>query len=283
MSDYQNDYQKKVEKAAEFINKAMDSRNLRIDTAVILGSGLGALADLIEDKITLNYADIPHFPISTVKGHGGRLILGTLDKKGIMAMQGRFHYYEGYHMREVTFPIRVMSGLKIKNLIVTNAAGGINRNFKVGDLMIITDHLNFFGTNPLIGPNIEEWGQRFPDMSEAYSKNMIELCDKTARDEKIRVVHGVYAGFTGPSYETPAEIRFLKTIGADAVGMSTVPEVITARHAGIKNILGISCITNVTNGETKIEATHEEVVDAAASASEKFIRLVRRTIENIEL
>lgn len=275
-----SDYQKKVIEAAAYVKKMADGKGLKIDTAVILGSGLGALADLIEDKLEINYADIPHFPVSTVKGHSGRLILGTLDGRAIMAMKGRFHYYEGYHMRDVTFPVRVMSELKITDLVVTNAAGGINRSFKVGDLMIISDHINFFGTNPLIGPNVEEWGARFPDMSEAYSKDMIELCEKTACDEKIRVVKGVYAGFTGPSYETPAEIRFLKVVGADAVGMSTVPEVIVARHAGIKNILGISCITNTVNGETKIEATHEEVVEAAAGASEKFIRLVRRTLKN---
>ncbi len=275
-----SDYQKKVIEAAAYVKKMADGKGLKIDTAVILGSGLGALADLIEDKLEINYADIPHFPVSTVKGHSGRLILGTLDGRAIMAMKGRFHYYEGYHMRDVTFPVRVMSELKVTDLVVTNAAGGINRSFKVGDLMIISDHINFFGTNPLIGPNVEEWGARFPDMSEAYSKDMIELCEKTACDEKIRVVKGVYAGFTGPSYETPAEIRFLKVVGADAVGMSTVPEVIVARHAGIKNILGISCITNTVNGETKIEATHEEVVEAAAGASEKFIRLVRRTLKN---
>jgi purine-nucleoside phosphorylase len=275
-----SDYQKKVNDAAAYVKKMAESKGLKIDTAVILGSGLGALADLIENKLEINYADIPHFPVSTVKGHSGRLILGLLDGRGIMAMKGRFHYYEGYHMRDVTFPVRVMSELKITDLVVTNAAGGINRSFKVGDLMIISDHINFFGTNPLIGPNVEEWGARFPDMSEAYSKDMIELCEKTACDEKIPVVKGVYAGFTGPSYETPAEIRFLKVVGADAVGMSTVPEVIVARHAGIKNILGISCITNTVNGETKIEATHEEVVEAAAGASEKFIRLVRGTLKN---
>lgn len=275
-----SDYQKKVIEAAAYIKKMAGGRGLKIDTSVILGSGLGALADLIESKLEIDYADIPHFPVSTVKGHSGRLILGVLDGRGIMAMKGRFHYYEGYHMREVTFPVRVMSELKVGDLVVTNAAGGINRSFKVGDLMLISDHINFFGTNPLIGPNVEEWGARFPDMSEAYSKNMIELCEKTACDEKIRVVKGVYAGFTGPSYETPAEIRFLKAAGADAVGMSTVPEVIVARHAGIKNILGISCITNTVNGETKIEATHEEVVEAAAGASEKFVRLVRSTLKN---
>jgi len=275
-----SEYQKKVSEAADYVKKIIKKNSMKIKTAVILGSGLGGLVESVKDKHEIPYTEIPHFPVSTVKGHGGKLILGKLDGRDVLVMQGRFHFYEGYHMREVTFPIRVMSELKITDLVVTNAAGGINRNFKVGDLMIITDHLNFFGTNPLIGPNVEEWGPRFPDMSEAYSKHMIELCEKTACDEKIRVVKGVYAGFTGPSYETPAEIRFLKTIGADAVGMSTVPEVIVARHAGFKNILGISCITNVTNGETKIEATHEEVVEAASGASEKFIRLVRATLKN---
>jgi purine-nucleoside phosphorylase len=275
-----SDYQKKVKEAAACVKKMITKSGLKIKTAVILGSGLGGLVNSVKDKLEIPYGEIPHFPVSTVKGHGGKLILGTLDGRGVLVMQGRFHYYEGYHMREVTFPVRVMSELKITDLVVTNAAGGINRNFKVGDLMIISDHLNLFGTNPLIGPNVEEWGPRFPDMSEAYSKNMIELCEKTACEEKIRVVKGVYAGFTGPSYETPAEIRYLKAIGADAVGMSTVPEVIVARHAGIKNILGISCVTNTVNGETKIEATHEEVVEAAAGASEKFIRLVRMTLKN---
>lgn len=275
-----SDYQKKVKEAAAFVKKIISKAGLKIDTAVILGSGLGGLVEAVKDKTEIPYGEIPHFPVSTVRGHGGKLILGKLDGKGVLVMQGRFHYYEGYHMREVTFPVRVMSELGITGLVVTNAAGGINRNFRVGDLMIISDHLNFFGTNPLIGPNVEEWGPRFPDMSEAYSKSMIELCERTASEEKIRVVKGVYAGFTGPSYETPAEIRFLKVIGADAVGMSTVPEVIVARHAGIKSILGISCITNTVNGETKIEATHEEVVEAAAGASEKFIRLVRATLKN---
>ena len=273
------DYRQNVKEAVEYVKGYVKKSGLKVKTALILGSGLGDLVNSVKKKTEIAYCDIPHFPISTVKGHSGKLIIGDLDGRGVLVMQGRFHFYEGYHMREVTFPVRVMSELGISTLVVTNAAGGINRNFKVGDLMVISDHINLFGTNPLIGPNVEEWGPRFPDMSEAYSKNMIELCEKTAEELKIRTVKGVYAGFTGPSYETPAEIRFLKTIGADAIGMSTIPEVIVARHAGIKNILGISCVTNTVNGETKIEATHEEVVSAAAGASKKFVTLVRETLK----
>lgn len=268
------EYKNRVLKAAEFLKVKINEKKFDVKYALILGSGLGKFADELNEKIEISYSDIPHFPVSTVQGHSGKMIIGRIANKDVLVMKGRFHFYEGYHMLDVTFPIRVMSMLGITHLIVTNAAGGINRNFNVGDLMIITDHINLFGTNPLIGQNIEEWGPRFPDLSNAYTKSFIELCEKVACEEKIKVVKGVYAGLTGPSYETSAEIRFLKTIGADAVGMSTVPEVIVANHSGIKNILGISCITNVNNGESKIEASHEEVVQNAEIASQNFIKLL---------
>lgn len=214
---------------------------------LILGSGLGVLAEEIQHPVHLLYKDIPHFPESTVSGHKGQLVAGQLEGKQVIAMQGRFHYYEGYSMREVTFPVRVMKELGIDSLIVTNAAGGINQDFQPGDLMLITDHINNMGDNPLIGKNDEALGVRFPDMSLAYNREWNQYAEAAAEELGFKIQKGVYVGNSGPVYETPAEVRMLRTMGGDAVGMSTVPEVITAAHAGIR-VLGISCISNMAAG-----------------------------------
>jgi purine-nucleoside phosphorylase len=233
--------------------------------AVILGSGLGGFIHNVEIEKELDYSEIPDFPVSTVEGHTGKLIFGKLRNKEIVVMQGRFHFYEGYSMEEVTFPIRVFQQLGIEYLLVSNAAGGINYGFEVGDLMMITDHINLFGTNPLIGKNHNELGPRFPDMTHAYNAGLCDLAREIARKHYIQLHEGTYVGLTGPSFETPAEYRFLHTIGGDAVGMSTVPEVIVANHSGMK-VFGISVITNngliIPEGGNK----HTEVLDVAALA-----------------
>jgi purine-nucleoside phosphorylase len=233
-------------KMNELYQEAADYLSSRIighpETAIILGSGLGSLADQIEEAVVIPYAEIPHFMHSTATGHKGNLICGKLGKKQVLAMQGRFHYYEGYSMQQVTFPIRVMKLLGIKNLLVSNAAGGINNTFKVGDMMIIRDHINMM-PNPLIGPNNELFGTRFPDMTRAYDRDFIRLVEEIADSLQIRLKKGVYVGLTGPSFETPAEYAFYGKVGGDAIGMSTVPEVIVARHAGIR-VFGMSVITN---------------------------------------
>ena len=214
------------------------------NTAIILGSGLGALVDEIEDRTEIPYPEIPNFPLSTVEGHSGKLIIGTLGGKKVLAMQGRFHYYEGYNMKEVTFPIRVFQALGIEYLFVSNAAGGMNSSFDVGDIMLIEDHINLFPEHPLVGKNHEELGTRFPDMSEAYNKELRDLAMEVAKKNNIKLQHGVYVGLTGPTYETPAEYNYLRIIGGDAVGMSTVPEVIVANHAKMK-VLAFSIITDL--------------------------------------
>jgi purine-nucleoside phosphorylase len=244
------------------------------EVALILGSGLGVLADEIEDKVTIKYEEIPNFPTSTVEGHAGQLVIGDLEGTKVVTMQGRFHYYEGYDMSFITFPVRVMKLLGTDRLIVTNSAGGANRNFNVGDLMLISDHLNLMGTNPLIGSNQDELGPRFPDMSEAYSKDLIELAEREASQQGLGLRKGVYAGMSGPSYETPAEVRMIKQLGGDAVGMSTVPEVIVANHAGME-VLGISCITNMAAGILAQPLAHEEVIETTKRVKPKFINLVK--------
>ena len=233
-------------------------------TAIVLGSGLGELAKRIERLGTFPYSEIPNFPVSTVEGHAGELIFGRLGGKDVMAMEGRFHYYEGWTMQQVTFPIRVMNELGIKTLIVSNAAGGTNPAFSIGDLMIITDHINYMPENPLHGPNIPP-GPRFPDMGEAYSKDLIAKADAIAEKHGIKVQHGVYLATQGPTYETPAEYRMFARWGADAVGMSTVPEVIVANHCGIK-VFGMSIITDLGGMENPVKITHEEVLKAAETA-----------------
>lgn len=249
-------------------------------TAIILGTGLGQLASEITDRQEFPYSEIPNFPVSTVEGHDGRLIFGKLGGKDILAMKGRFHYYEGYSMQEVTFPVRVMYELGIRTLFVSNAAGGANKSFRIGDLMIITDHINFFPEHPLRGKNMPT-GPRFPDMHEAYDHELIAVADKIAEEQGIRVVHGVYFGVQGPSYETPAEYRAYHALGGDAVGMSTVPEVIVARHCGIR-VFGISVITNMGISDAPVEATHEEVQEAANSAQPKMTEIMKSMISRIE-
>jgi purine-nucleoside phosphorylase len=247
---------------------------------LILGSGLGVLADQIEDPVQIPYEQIPNFPVSTVEGHKGQLVIGQLKGKCVVAMQGRFHYYEGYSLQTLTFPVRVMAAIGVKTLIVTNAAGGVNTDFEPGDLMIIEDHINFTAQNPLIGPNDIEFGARFPDMSEAYSRTLRDIAMKAAAIRNIPLKSGVYAGLTGPSYETPAEIRMLRILGSDAVGMSTVPEVIVARHSGLE-VLGISCISNMAAGILPQPLSHNEVMETAEKVRESFMELVSGIIENI--
>ena len=226
------------------------------DTAIILGTGLGALVDYIEDKQFIPYSEIPNFPISTVEGHSGNLIFGTLGGKRVMAMQGRFHYYEGYDMKQVTFPVRVMKALGINTLFVSNAAGGMNKEFRVGDVMVITDHINLFPENPLRGKNYNELGPRFPAMTEAYDHKLIALAYEIAAQKGIRLVHGVYVGTPGPTFETPAEYEYFRVIGGDAVGMSTVPEVIVANHASMR-VFGVSVITDLGGKDVTQVPTHE--------------------------
>ena len=245
-------------------------------TAIILGTGLGRLADEIETTQVIPYAEIPNFPQSTVEGHSGKLIFGRLGGKDILAMQGRFHYYEGYSMKEVTFPVRVMYELGIKTLFVSNAAGGTNPAFTVGDMMIITDHINYFPEHPLHGPNFPT-GPRFPDMHEAYDKQLIALADEIAKEKGIKVQHGVYLGTQGPTFETPAEYRMFARWGADSVGMSTVPEVIVAHHCGIK-VFGISIITDLGGFDNPMEVSHEEVQIAADKVQPKMAEIMREMI-----
>lgn len=250
------------------------------EIGLILGSGLGVLADEIESPTVIPYHEIPHFPVSTVEGHKGQLVIGMLEGKTVVAMQGRFHFYEGYSLDAVTFPVRVMAAIGVKTLLVTNAAGGVNTDFQPGDLMIITDHLNLTSQNPLIGPNNAQLGARFPDMSEAYTKALIQVAQTVAQEQDLAIREGIYAGLTGPSYETPAEIRMLRILGADAVGMSTVPEVIAARHNGLK-ILGISCISNMAAGILPQPLTHDEVMETADKVKETFLKLMRGIVAKL--
>lgn len=248
-----------VQEAAEFIkNKAGQSQ---LEFGLILGSGLGGLADSVEGATALDFSEIPNFPQSTVEGHKGRLVLGTLAGRNVAVMQGRVHVYEGYPLSRITLPVRVMKALGAHSLIVTNAAGGIHTRFHPGDLMLINDHLNMMGDNPLIGPNDERLGIRFPPMSAAYDRDYRFFAHKVAREEGITLKEGIYCALTGPAYETPAEVRYLERIGADAVGMSTVPEVLVARHSGMK-VLGISSITNVLH-QGPSQDTHHEVLETA--------------------
>ncbi|MCF0204516.1 MAG: purine-nucleoside phosphorylase [Muribaculaceae bacterium] len=251
-------------------------------TAIILGTGLGELVNHIEISTVIPYEEIPNFPVSTVEGHSGKLIFGKLGNKQVMAMQGRFHYYEGYDMRtQVTFPVRVMKALGIKTLFVSNAAGGMNPDFQIGDLMIITDHINLFPEHPLHGKNYNELGPRFPDMSEAYSRRLIAEAKKVAEKNNIRLVEGVYVGTQGPTFETPAEYRYFRRIGGDAVGMSTVPEVIVARHGGME-VFGMSVITDLGVEGIVVEATHEDVQRAANAAQPIMTFIMKELINQFE-
>ena len=246
------------------------------DFGLILGSGLGELANEITDAIAIPFSEFPHFSVSTVVGHAGQLVYGTLSGKKVLAMQGRFHYYEGHSMQTVTYPVRVMAALGIHSMIVTNAAGGVNETYTPGNLMLINDHINFTGDNPLIGENDEEIGPRFSDMSHAYTQEYREVAKKVAAEQNIDLKEGVYMGFSGPTYETPAEIRMSRTMGADAVGMSTVSEVIVAVHSGMK-VLGISCITNLAAG-MQSSLNHAEVVETTERVKGQFKELVKATL-----
>ena len=250
------------------------------DTAIILGTGLGELVNHINIVKEIEYTEIPNFPISTVEGHSGKLIFGDLGGKYVMAMQGRFHYYEGYDMKQVTFPVRVMKELGVERLFVSNAAGGMNKEFKVGDIMIITDHINLFPENPLRGKNYNELGTRFPAMTEAYSHRLIKMADEIAAEKGIRVMHGVYVGTPGPTFETPAEYEYFRIIGGDAVGMSTVPEVIVARHCGIRTF-GISIITDLGVEGKIVKVSHEEVQKAANAVQPLMADIFRALIQRI--
>ncbi|ACL69453.1 purine-nucleoside phosphorylase [Halothermothrix orenii] len=267
----------KIKEASSFIEEKI---NIKPDLGLILGSGLGVLAEEIENPIVIPYKDIPNFPLSTVEGHAGQLVIGELEGNNVITMQGRFHHYEGYSLQELTMPVRVMGQLGVNKLIVTNAAGGINLNFRPGDLMLITDHINMMGDNPLIGKNFDEFGPRFPDMTYAYSKDLIEIAERVASSRGINVRKGVYVAVTGPSFETPAEIRFLRRIGADAVGMSTVPEVIVANHMGF-DVLGISCISNMAAGVLPEPLSHDDVMEISSKVKPKFINLVRGILEEM--
>ncbi len=263
-------FYEKVKESAEYIKKNM-TKEPKI--AIILGSGLGALVDIMEDKEIIPYADIPNFPQSTVEGHAGNLVIGNINGQTVICMQGRFHYYEGFTMREAAYPVYVMKLLGVENLIVTNACGGINKSFTPGDLMIIDDYLNIWGENPLRGPNDERFGVRFPDMSEPYSKELMAKAEKVAADLGIGCKKGVYALFSGPTFESRAEIRAYATLGADAIGMSTVPETIVANYLGMK-VFGLSCITNMATGISKVKHDHHEVLRIANESSEKLCNLV---------
>lgn len=249
----------------------------RPETGIILGTGLGHLADEITDKIEIPYEQIPHFPLSTVEGHSGKLIFGKLGGKEVLAMQGRFHYYEGYDMKQVTFPVRVFKAMGVKTLFVSNAAGGMNPDFKVGDIMIITDHINLFPEHPLRGKNHEELGTRFPDMSEAYSPRLIAKANEIAERCGIKVQHGVYVGTSGPTFETPAEYRYFRRIGGDAVGMSTVPEVIVARHSEME-VFAISVITDLGVEGIVEKCSHEDVQKAANAAQPLMTRIMQELV-----
>ncbi len=269
---------KKINETVDFIKKKV---SFEPEIGVVLGTGLGFIGGEIEDAISLAYEDIPNFPVSTVEGHQGKLIFGNYGGKKVVAMQGRFHYYEGYSMKELTFPIRVMKFLGIDHLILSNAAGGMNPDFNIGDVMIITDHINIMGDNPLLGPNDERLGPRFPDMSEVYNRELIMKAKKIARINNIPYQTGVYAAVSGPTYETPAEYHYIRVIGADAVGMSTVPEATVARQMGMKTF-ALSVITDLGVAGKIVEITHEEVLEAAALAESKIRTLIESLISQIE-
>ena len=264
----------KIQQTADFLRqRAGEMPKL----AIILGTGLGNLVDHIDDKLYIPYSEIPNFPVSTVQGHSGNLIFGKMGGKPVIAMQGRFHYYEGYDMKTVTFPVRVFKALGVETLFVSNAAGGMNKEFRVGDVMIITDHINLFPENPLRGKNYEELGPRFPAMTEAYDRKLVALADSIGAEKGLRLMHGVYVGTTGPTFETPAEYEYFRVIGGDAVGMSTVPEVIVAAHAGMR-VFGISVITDLGGKDVTEVTTHEEVQKAAVKAQPTVEAIVKEMV-----
>lgn len=268
---------KKIHEAKDYISSKL---TFSPEVGLILGSGLGDLADEIEAPVVIDYKDIPHFPVSTVEGHAGKLVVGKLQGKQVVAMKGRFHFYEGYTMQEITFPVRVMKALGVKSLIVTNACGGLNPHLYAGALMIINDHINLMGTNPLIGNNYDELGPRFPDMSTAYDKDLIELAHKVAKAQDIETKEGVYIGISGPNYFSKAELKMVTLMGADALGMSTVPEVIVAKHGNMK-VLGISCVTDMAIPEELESISHEQVMEMANQTKPRFIKLVKGILKEM--
>lgn len=272
------DYLTKLNKSKDYIKNKI---NFTPDICIVLGSGLGDLAEKIKNKIIITYNDIPYFPISTVVGHEGRLVIGELGNKKIIAMQGRFHYYEGYNIEDVVLPIRVILGLGVNKFILTNASGGVDTSFKPGDLMLITDHINYSGVNPLIGKNYDELGERFPDMSNVYNSDLRVKVKNISKSLNIDLKEGVYMWMSGPSYETPAEIKMARILGASAVGMSTVPEAIIANHQSAE-IIGISCITNMAAGILDEVLTHDDVVKTSLLAKENFEKLIIKILEEIE-
>lgn len=247
---------------------------------LLTGTGLGESAESMAIDTIIDYKEIPHFPLSTVQTHIGRMLAGDMNGCSVIAMQGRFHLYEGYHPLEVTYPVRVMQQLGVKILILSNASGGLNPRFNAGDIMLITDHINLTGSNPLIGPNEDSWGVRFPDMSRAYNQALITMAESIAKANDVRLQKGIYAGLTGPSLETPAEVKFLQTIGAEAVGFSTVQEVIAAVHGNMR-VLGLSTITNVHDPDDPIPATVEEIIEVAKSATHQLVKIMKGVAEKI--
>lgn len=271
-------YKEEVMQALDYIKNKIDAQP---KIGIVLGSGLGEVVEGIEDKTVIPYSNIPGFPVSTVKGHAGNLVFGKLEGKDVAVMQGRFHFYEGHPISKVVFGVRVMGLLGINTLIVTNAAGGINTSFKPGDLMVIKDHINFAGENPAIGEEIPEFGPRFFDMTYAYDLELIKMAKKVYEKNKVAYKEGVYAFLKGPSYETPAEIKMLSAIGADAVGMSTVPEVIAARQMNIK-VFGISCITNMAAGISKNKLSHQEVIETSERVKKDFIKIISGVVAEMQ-
>jgi purine-nucleoside phosphorylase len=272
-----------LEQIDQIANFIRSKSSYHPQVGIILGSGLGALATSVELSTILPYSEIPEWPISTIRGHQGHLVIGKFENKEVIVMQGRVHYYEGYSIAQVVLPVRVLQRLGIEILIVTNAAGAVNPNFTPGVLMLITDHINMIGMaglNPLRGPNLDELGTRFPDMSQAYDPALLDITRKVAKREKIILQEGIYISLAGPSFETPADLRFLRIIGADAVGMSTVPEVITARHGGMR-VLGISGISNKANLDGQTKTTHEEVLEAGQILAPKLTTLIRGVLRRL--
>ena len=267
----------KLEETKKYL---LDNIKERPKIGLILGSGLGTLADEIEDGIVIDYKDIPHFPVSTVEGHAGQLVIGKLMGKQVIAMKGRFHYYEGYSMKEVTFPVRVMKAIGVELLLVTNACGGLNPNLYPGALVVINDHINMTGNNPLIGPNYPELGPRFPDMSDAYDKELIGLVHRVGEKIGVETHEGVYVSISGPTYSSKAESKMFQFIGADTIGMSTVPEVIVAKHSGMR-VIGISCVTDMAIFEGTETISHEQVMAVADKTRPKFINLVKSVINEV--
>lgn len=266
----------RIEETVNYIQKKITSKPL---VGIILGSGLGLLADEINVSVRIPYEEIPNFPVSTIKGHQGQLIFGKINGTEVVAMQGRFHFYEGYSMQEVTFPVRVMKSLGIEYLFVSNASGGVNSEFEIGDIMFITDHINLM-PNPLIGPNQDSFGPRFVDMSEAYDRKLLKMANKIARHHGINFKTGVYAAVSGPTYETPAEYRYIKTLGADAVGMSTIAEVIVARHMRLP-VFAVSVISDLGVEGKIVEISHDEVIDAASLVAPKLNMIIKDLVKEL--